>query len=65
MIVRNRSTKKNHELLRANWDKMSDKNKSLFDIIEPNDSNIEIKVVGDLKPNGKTHNTNKPKTDKT
>lgn len=52
MIVKNRSTKKEHQLLRANWDKMSDKNKSLFDIINPNDNEISVPVVGSvIKPN--------------
>lgn len=52
MIVKNRSTKKEHQLLRANWDKMSEKNKALFDIINPNDTDISVPVVGSVtKPN--------------
>lgn len=54
MIVRNRSTKKEHQLLRANWDKMSDKNKSLFDIINPNDNEISVPVVGSVKKPNET-----------
>lgn len=60
MIVRNRSTKKDHELLRANWDKMPDKHKNLFDIINPNDTEISMPVVGSvIKPN--ETQTKKPK----
>lgn len=61
MVVKNRSTKKLHTLLKANWDKMTEKNKSLFDIIEPNDTNPEIKVVGALEPNVNTQTKKKNK----
>ena len=52
MIVRNRATKKDHELPRKSWDGMKDKTKSLFDIINPNDEDANIPVVGSvIKPN--------------
>jgi len=48
----NRSTKKNHELKKVDWDNMASKHKSLFDIIDHNDTEINIPVVGTvLKPN--------------
>lgn len=60
MIVRNRATKKDHELLRKNWDNMNPKHKSLFDIINPNDEDANIPVVGSvIKPNDTQ--TKKPK----
>lgn len=53
MIVRNRSTKKDHELKRVNWDNMPQKYKNLFEIINPGDDEITIPVVGSVtKPNG-------------
>ena len=62
MIVRNRSTKKEHECKRADWDKMADKHKGLFDIINPNDTDTEIKVFGSLKPSENTQTKQKRKT---
>jgi len=62
MIVMNRATKKNHELLRVNWDRMNPKHKSLFDIIDPNDTQIEIPVVGSVKKPNETQ-TKKKKHD--
>lgn len=59
MIVKNRSTKKDHELLRENWDKMNPKHKALFDIINPNDEDVNIPVVGSVK------NPNETQTKKT
>lgn len=60
MVVQNRSTKKMHTLLKANWLKMPDKHKALFNIINENDTDPELKVVGDLTPNENTQ-TKKPK----
>lgn len=63
MIVRNRATKAHHELPRKSWDSMKDKTKALFDIINPNDEDINIPVVGSvLKPN-ETHKPKKKKND--
>ena len=62
MIVRNRSTKKEHECKRVDWDRMTDKHKGLFDIINPNDTDKEIKVTGSLKPVENTQTKQKRKT---
>ncbi len=59
MIVKNRSTKALHELPRKEWDNMKDKTKSLFDIINPNDEDVNIPVVGSVK------NPNETQTKKT
>lgn len=58
MIVRNRATKKDHELPRKEWDGMKDKTKSLFDIINPNDEDANIPVIGSVIKPVETH---KPK----
>ena len=60
MIVRNRATKKDHELPRKSWDGMKDKTKSLFDIINPNDEDANIPVVGSVIKSNDTQ-TKKPK----
>ena len=59
MIVKNRATKKNHECKREDWDKMPDNIKRRFDIVQPFDTELEIPVVGTVKPNDTQ--TKKPK----
>lgn len=62
MIVRNRATKKDHELPRKSWDGMKDKTKALFDIINPNDEDVNIPVIGSVKKPIETQ-TKKQKND--
>jgi hypothetical protein len=63
MIVRNRATKKDHELPRVEWDNMNPKHKSLFDIINPNDEDVNIPVVGTVKKSNETHKPKNKKND--